>query len=683
MSIYQNRRIKNGDRFKIDAQFYLKKWSLFLLLFLLMVGLSPAAKGFAACEYLSSGDFSSGSGWAANLDSATWTIVDGMLDVKDIDGASSYAIHDFLPPDFFSIETDISIVSATGEFDRVGVYVYTSGDVFFAINGGNEQYTTDGVLAYYYPGAGLLKFKFYDFVAGEWVTMQSYPVSGPVNSFGLSMVADRVIFRINGQDTNYEIFGDFSFASYTIDTLELRAGGSGLHARFDNVCASSYEVSNFPPGSAMPLPNGQEVLTTTPAVSPVVSIDPAQANPFGLGSVASSGDILSFMVALSGLAAPVDLYLGLGVGSETYLFAADNTLHPLTAGLIKWRSNTSGGINVRILPDIDMSAYPGNYTFYLLMAPAGRMDVFRLWVTPLQVGDGTSVITDKIMEQEIKQNIDLIFGITSGFSGGLEELLEIFSDENVVTTSPAELSLDSLLSGTPITITADFGSGYTMESGSVMSGNAQIMIFNVKFGMEGMGADFTGTFNVMKDGAPFVNGQVSGSILLTPGANDTSIISGQIIVSNLSVSGQQLSGTIQISGTLDELNLSSLSESRGTIRLTFANFIAGAYTVNSGYVDIVMAQRDRVDVITNLQTSEGPVILSLVLTMTEHGQVLNTSVPGTIGPYTVSISNVALDQDICPNYPIGGTISFTKSVGPTGVVTFTGACDGSYLYSER
>ena len=683
MSICENRRIKNQDEFKIDAHFYSKKWSLFLVLFFLMIGLSPTMKGFAACEYLSSGDFASGSGWTANLNSATWTIVDGMLDVKDIDRGSSFAIHDFLPPDFFSIETDISIVSAPGEFDRVGIYVYTRGDVFFTINDGNEQYTTNGVLAYYYPGARLLKFKLYDFVAGEWVIMQSYPVSGTVNSFGLSMVADRVIFRINGQDTNYEIFGDFSFAPSVIDTVELRAGGSSLHARFDNVCASSYEVANSPPASVMLLPNSQEVLTTTPSVSPIVSIDPAQANPFGLGSVASGGDILSLMVALSDQAAPVDLYLGISVGSEIYLFAGDNTLHPLTDGLIKWRSNTTGEINVRILPDIDMTPYPGDYAFYLLVAPAGRMDVFRLWVTPLQVDDETSVITDKVMEQKIKQNIDFILDITSGFSGDLKDLLEIFSDENVVTISPAELSLDSLNSGTPIIITADFGSSYTMPSGSVMNGRARIVISNVKFDTEGTGADFSGTFNVMKDGDPFVNGQISGSILLTPGVNHKYVISGQIIANNLSVSGQQLSGTIQISGAFDELNLSSLSESRGTIRLTFINFEAGAYTVNSGYVDISIIQSDRVDVITNLQTSEGSVILSLVLTMTEHGQLLNTSVPGTIGPYTVSISNVALDQDTCPNYPIGGTISFTKSVGPTGVVTFAETCDGNYLYDER
>ena len=412
----------------------------------------------------------------------------------------------------------------------------------------------------------------------------------------------------------------------------------------------------------------------------MISIDPAQANPFGLGSVASGGDTLSLTVALDDLAAPADLYLGIGVDSGIFLLAADNSIQPLTSGLIKWKANTTGGFNVQILPDIDMSDYPGTYTFYLLMAPAGRMDAFRLWMTQLVVeGEDPANPPDEIMEQEIKQNIDLIFGITSMFSGGLTELLEIFSDTNVVTISPAELSLETLMSGDPITITADFGSGYTMQSGSVMSGSAQIVI-SIEVSLTGIGAEITGTFNVMKDGAPFAIGQISGTLMLTPGSGDSYNISGQIVISNLNVSGQQLSGTIQISGTLDELNLSSLTESTGSVRLTFINFTVGAYTINSGYIDIVIGQN--ISITTNLQTNSGPVTLDLVLTITEQGMVLNTTAPGAAGAYTVSIDDVTLDQSICPNYPASGTISFTNNSGTTGVVTFTGACDGTYDYTE-
>jgi hypothetical protein len=66
------------------------------------------------------------------------------------------------------------------------------------------------------------------------------------------------------------------------------------------------------------------------------------------------------------------------------------------ADLVKWRSNTTGGINARILPDIDMSSYPGTYTFYFFMTPPGRLDVGRLWISSLVIGGGSSVITDNV-----------------------------------------------------------------------------------------------------------------------------------------------------------------------------------------------------------------------------------------------------------------------------------------------
>ena len=680
----------------------LKKWPLFLFLFLLMGSLAAPASSFAACEYLSSGDFSSGSGWTVN-DATYWSIYNhDMLDAHDIGTTSTYAKRDFYPGGFFSVDVDVDIISATAQYDRVGVRIRTSGDVFFVVNGDSGEYTTNGVLCYYYPNYGMLQFKVYDFDSGEWVIPISHlDFSGTVNSIGLSMVADGVIFRVNGQDTNYKITGDFSFGSYVIDDLRLYAGGTGLHARFDNVCASPYEVTDFPPGNAMPLPNGADIFPVSPAAAPVINIDPAQANPFGFGSAASGGATLSLSAGISGVLYPVDLYVGLQsdlLGPELWLFTGYNSLHPYSSvGLVPWQANTTGGLNSAILGDIPVSLLPaGTYNFYLFMTPAGRLDAYRLWAAPLVIGGGggSSTVTDKAMEKEIKQNIDLIFGLTSGFSGGLTEIKTVFEDENVVTTTPAELELGSLLGGTPITVTANFGSG-TMVSGSVMSGNAQLVV-SVN-ATQGLGADFSGTFNnVMKDEAPFVNGQVSGNVLLTEGAAEKTNVSGQININNLSISGQQLSGIIDISGTLDDfdlfgllgvlesLDLSTLLQMKGTIRLTFSNFTSGAYTISGGYVDIISTGDGSATVITNLQTGAGPVNLNMSLTTSATGAVINTTAPGAAGPYTLSMNNVTLDQNACANYPTGGSVSFTSgSTGKTGVVTFTGACDGSYQYSER
>ncbi|MCD6197916.1 MAG: hypothetical protein J7K15_04990 [Deltaproteobacteria bacterium] len=664
--------------------------SLLLFSFLAVSGFFVSPPCHGACEMLSE-DFTSGADWTVSSH-ADWTLSSEMLDVQNIAVDSlPHAGVDFSPADFFSVDVDVHILSSSDQYDAVGIYFFTSYDVLFSVVGDSQDYTTDGVAVLYYPVTGHVRFLVWDITAGEWVFLAAHPVSGAVSSIGLSMVADGVIIRVNGQDTNFKLAGNFSLGSDIIDTLWLVAKGTGLHARFDNVCASAYEISDFPSGNAMPLPSGAEILQVSPAAAPVTSIDPAQANPFGFGAAASGGATLSLSAGISGLAGPADLYIGLQsdvFGPEFWLFTGYNSLQPFSsAGLVKWQSNTTGGLSAALLGDFPVLLLPaGTYNFYFIMTSAGRLDVYRIWVSSLVIGGGSSIITDQEMEQEIRQNIDLIFGITSGFSGGLTELTTIFSDKNVVTTDPAEISLTSLMSGTPITITADFGSGYTMTSGSVMSGSAQIVISNVVFGDQGIGADFSGTFNnVMKDGAPFVNGQISGNLLLTPSSGDKNNVSGQININNLSISGQQLSGTIQISGTLDELNLSKLLETTGTIRLTFSNFILGAYTINSGFVDIVIPQGGSPNVITNLQTSQGPINLNVLLTtMPNDAWVINTSAPGTAGPYTVAISNVTLDQNICANYPASGTISFTKSsTGTTGVVTFTGACDGSYGYSEQ
>jgi len=280
MSIYQNRN---------SFRSYFKKCSLsFVLLFWITVFTAPSV--FAVCEYLSSGDFSSGSGWTVDKDTALWTIYEGMLDVKNINGASSYARYTFAPASLFNIDADIYIVSAPGQYDRVGVNVYSYEYVPFTVNVDAGIYDTDGVVGYYYPATSSLKFKFYDFDTDEWIILGAYQVTGAVNSIGLSVVADGVVFRVNGQNTNYKISGDFTYAANSMDTVELQAGGSSMHGRFDNVCATAIGSSPLPPGNTMPLPDGRDVLTTTPVAIPVINTDPAQANPVGFGSVANGGN---------------------------------------------------------------------------------------------------------------------------------------------------------------------------------------------------------------------------------------------------------------------------------------------------------------------------------------------------------------------------------------------------------
>jgi len=159
-----------------------------------------------------------------------------------------------------------------------------------------------------------------------------------------------------------------------------------------NVCASS---------STMSLPSGVEVIPVTPSVDPVISINPGQAIPLGLGNVANGGSLLSITVGISDFSVPVDIYVGLQssviLEGNLLLFASDNSIHDYSSeGLVKWRSNTVNGVDYeKILPDISLELLPeGTYSFYFLMVPAGgSFDTCRLWVTTLNIELSTANIS--------------------------------------------------------------------------------------------------------------------------------------------------------------------------------------------------------------------------------------------------------------------------------------------------
>ncbi len=157
---------------------------------------------------------------------------------------------------------------------------------------------------------------------------------------------------------------------------------------------SSLAMSNvYASSAAMSMPTAVEVITVTPSVTPVISIDPVQAIPLGLGNTATGGSILSISAGISDLSEPADLYVGLQssviLGGDLLLFASDNTIHAYSSeGLVKWKLNTTGGFpHESILPDIPVELLPeGTYNFYFLMVPAGgSFDACRLWVTSLNV----------------------------------------------------------------------------------------------------------------------------------------------------------------------------------------------------------------------------------------------------------------------------------------------------------
>ncbi len=465
--------------------------------------------------------------------------------------------------------------------------------------------------------------------------------------------------------------------------------------------------------SAYPVPQGENFYTFSPASSPLSGNDLSSYKPLGFGSAASGGSMLDLTLSLPSFSGPVDVYLGAECDAlapgEIFIFTSDNNIIPLSSATedIRFKAGTFGGNTYNtLLQNIPVSALPPyTWNFMLFVTPENSFNSYVAWITELDLsqgssGGGTSPSpgTNSTMESEIKQNVDFIFGITSGFSDSLTEATSIFNDhDNATIIDPSiNSTMNALFSGSPVpttTITTDYGSGYTTTSGAVMGGNAQIVLSNIQFASDTTGADFTGTFNnVTKNGASFANGQLSGNILMTKISDDTYNTSGKINVNNMSINGQQMSGAIDISGTMGTLDLNAflnmeianMLKTTGDITLSFTNFISGAYTINSGTVHIINNESGQGTISTNLQTTQGPVVLNMTSASSGSSVIVNTTSPGTAGPYTVTMDNVILDQNTCANYPTGGTISFTNtSTGKTGVVTFSGACNGTYGYSEQ
>lgn len=427
----------------------------------------------------------------------------------------------------------------------------------------------------------------------------------------------------------------------------------------------------------MTLPLTEEAWRSVSApATPVVNTNPGQAKPLGFGSIVSGGETVSLVAALSSLSAAADVYVGVQadvLGSDIYLFTPSNQLVPMSqTGLVPWKSDTTGNFSSD-LGTFQVSALPvGVYNFYFLLTPANRLDLQRGWKTILRVGmSGSDSVA---MEEDIQSKLGLLDGLSSSFD--LTSISEIFSDENVVTVSPADLSLEQIMAGTPITINANFGSSYRANDGSTWSGSAVLSLTNINFSQTGIGADIAATFNnVTQNGVMVAAGSLSGSVGLTQAADGESMnINGNMTFNNLTLNGMTQNGSISISGMIESLDTSTC----GNIVLAFTSFTSGIYTIDSGTISLALSDSD-LQVKADMQTSDGPVDITLLLEpLNDEGDAqIRTAVPGVVGPYTVSVNNIAYQTDNC-----SGSVSFTDSSGITIDAIIDPSCSG-FSYVEQ
>jgi len=155
----------------------------------------------------------------------------------------------------------------------------------------------------------------------------------------------------------------------------------------DNPIDNSYrgiiETAEMP---TILVPTSQLIFIYDPIVFPVVSTNPSQAKPIGVGSVAEGGETLSIHIALSKFSGPIDMYFAISAPSiypdTIFILKSDGNLQPLSMGLLPWKENTVGPIDKYLFGDIPiLSLPPGIYYLYLAVTPAFSLDTYYLWTT--------------------------------------------------------------------------------------------------------------------------------------------------------------------------------------------------------------------------------------------------------------------------------------------------------------
>lgn len=264
-------------------------------------------------------------------------------------------------------------------------------------------------------------------------------------------------------------------------------------------------------------------------------------------------------------------------------------------------------------------------------------------------------------EQAVRQMVDNTLTIITGAGGAgittqLESILSSLSNPAsstcpVVTSDPPISNLETLPPS--LTVSLNYGTGCTASDGSTMSGGVTLQLSNLSLSAASSSSPITvsGNFSLVldklrKNWVLLGNGQVAGN-------------------ANLAISLSSSSG-----------------QSSGSLNIQLTNLVLSTGTLINGTVALTVASNTQQNASINLSTSNGPIVLALQLTENSSNDVItvNSTSPGTVGNYSAQISNLQMNPAVCENYPVGGTISFTKS-GQTSTVTFNGSCDGNYSYT--
>ncbi len=259
-------------------------------------------------------------------------------------------------------------------------------------------------------------------------------------------------------------------------------------------------------------------------------------------------------------------------------------------------------------------------------------------------------------QAEVTGYVNTILGLASGDIADLDQLTLILGSAVEALTTPTSTCpvatstppLQGLQSFPPnLTINVSYGNGCTVQDGAnhaIVSGSAVLSITNLVFSETAISGSVSMTFtNVKVNGVLVADGSVQAVLNITMGPN-LETLAGQVTIN---FSNLTLPNSLGFSGSIT-INLNS----------------AGTTLVS-----------------TNLTSAPHAIPITLnvsIVAQPTGGVLVNTTSASTVGAYTVVVSNVKIDADVCTKGAIGGSISFTKG-GQTGTLTFNNSC--SYTYS--
>lgn len=282
-------------------------------------------------------------------------------------------------------------------------------------------------------------------------------------------------------------------------------------------------------GSAIPLPSSQQIITPYQAVTTTkVGSDVITSKPIAVSAAATESGNVHLQVRTGTLDAPMDAYFGIVaqpiVPNTLLILAADGSLAPQEGELKPWKSSINR-IDEAVFDGIALGDLPvGDYTFYLLLVPAGSsnplQDNYYLW-------SSTMVLTVAKDLPPLESEI-------------------ILDKSTVLMGGSISINHTSIHVGTPITVTYDDGSGFNVAATITPTIEGKVSVNTPPLITEEAPFLRSGSVNVTLEG---VNEIASFFIVAPPELSET--IPGEIASKVLQFSLDKLQATLDIISTMN------------------------------------------------------------------------------------------------------------------------------------